>query len=222
MYTLAITSCGRHDLLERTLVSFYSTVDELPYETIIYEDGPTPKPKWLSDSWVVKWIQGGERIGQLAAADALYQHIKTPEVFHCEDDWLFTKPAEYIRRSRKILESHRQVIMVSLRGRTGWHPLVKDPLYPFPIAQPDWNGWGGFAFNPGLRRLADWQRIGGYSLHATHSAGAEHERQLSMMYHKMGYIIADLGEEIVRHLGEGRSILDEFTRARGSRDVPAS
>ena len=48
-YSLCITSCNRHDLLQRTLVSFYSTVDELPLQTYIYEDGPTERPNWLPD-----------------------------------------------------------------------------------------------------------------------------------------------------------------------------
>ena len=222
-YSLTITSCSRHDLLQRTLISFYSTVDELPMHTYIYEDGPTERPNWLPDE--VHWIQGGERKGQLHAIDHLYRHVKTPHIFHLEDDWMFnpgSRVSHYIERSRNILDHWPQVIMVSLRGESGWHPLVTGPSYPFKIARPNWDGWGGCSFNPGLRRLADWKKIGSYSQHATHDVGAEHERKLSRLYLEMGYVIADLGERIVEHIGDGRSVLDDFTRTRRSRDVRPS
>lgn len=221
-YTLAVTSCARHDLLERTLVSFYTTCDELPHETIIFEDGGTPAPAWLPKG--IKWLQGGERRGQVRAVDGLYEEVKTDEIFHCEDDWLFrpsAKSARYIERSREILDRWRSVIMVSLRGDSGWHPLELRPGYDaLRIARPDWDGWGGFAFNPGLRRRADWKCIGSYGQHVTHGLRAEHERQLSMLYHRMGYVIADLGENLIWHQGDGRSKLDEFANSSSSRDLP--
>lgn len=209
IYTLAITSCGRHDLLEETLVSFYTHVSVLPEQTLIYEDGPSTRPQWVPRE--VVWIQGGIRRGQIHAVDELYRHVKTDLIFHCEDDWKFMLGGRWIEDSKWILEFDPEIIYVSLRGQMWNHPLTRAKDGPYFIAQENWRGgWGGFAFNPGLRRRSDWERIGSYGAHVKHGPYAKHEQELSIMYGKMGYKIADLGLPIIRHLGEGRSVLDEF------------
>jgi hypothetical protein len=170
--------------------------------------------------WVpreIVWIQGGERKGQIEAVDALYRRVRTAEIFHAEDDWWFEQTGTFIQDSRAILKLYPKVIMVSLRGNTGWHDLINVAQYPFLIAQPNWKGgWGGFAFNPGMRRRADWERIGCYADHVKHGKFAIHEEKLSILYQRMGYVIADLGRPIARHLGQGRSCLDEFADSSGS------
>jgi hypothetical protein len=78
-----------------------------------------------------------------------------------EDDWGFTAGG-FLGPSFEISEKYPEVITVALRG--DWnHPLVSDKRFPFKIAQPNWKGgWGGFCFNPGARRRADWLRVGSY------------------------------------------------------------
>jgi len=111
-------------------------------------------PEFLKD-WVwrqrgLRWMNNGQRIGQIYSIDRAYREVKTDFIMHCEEDWFFQNCAgEFIKESKEILNKYPEIIQVSLRGDTGWHPLVKDPAYPFHIAQPYWRGvWGGIAFNP--------------------------------------------------------------------------
>lgn len=210
-YTLVVTSCDRHDLLKLTVESYYQHVDQWPRELIVIEDSGVEQPEWLQEFiWrqrSLKWISNGERRGQIFSIDRAYREVKTEFIMHCEDDWLFQRGAgEFIRESKAILAEYPEVIMVSLRGDTGWHPLIKDK-YPFKIATPYWRGvWGGIAFNPGLRRVSDYKALGTYGSHVSFGqTGLQHEEALSKMLLDAGHRIADLDRSICVHIGGGRS-----------------
>jgi hypothetical protein len=211
-YTCVVTSCDRHDLLKTTMESFYAVCDQEPQKVIIIEDSDKPMPEFLKgDIWRsrnVQWITNGSRIGQLFSIDRAYREVTTDFIFHMEDDWLFQRQiSPFIRESKDILNAHPEIIMVSLRGQVGWHPLVKVDKYPFLIAEPFWRGvWGGLAFNPGLRRTSDWKKLGSYGAHVSYGThGLEHEGKLSKMLLDRGYRIADLGRPVVTHIGGNRS-----------------
>jgi hypothetical protein len=203
-YTLCITSCDRHDLLQQTL----SSLGDVP--SIIVEDGPAERPAWLPPMAV--WVNKPRRMGQIHSADLLMQSVTTPYVLWCEDDWSFTEPiSAWLPQSLEILEAYPEVFTVSLRHREcNGHPLVNDPRYPFQIQQPNWNGFGSFCFNPGIRRLSDYQRMGSYaSLAGAIVPGCLNEQTISIKYREAGYVIADLGRTVVRHIGHGRSRASE-------------
>jgi len=150
---MLITACGRNDLLEASLKSFYAVVDQEPQEVIIYEDGPGEKPEFLAgDMWRtrnLRWISGKTRMGQCFAVARLIQEAKHDYVFWSEEDWLWQNQINpFMRESKLILDAHPEVVMVSLRGPSGWHPLVRSgELW---IAEPYWRGvWGGWSWNPG-------------------------------------------------------------------------
>lgn len=214
-YTLVVTSCDRHDLLRETLDSFIATAEEKPHETVIVEDSAAPEPVWFKENWPyyfsrlgkVSWIQNETRMGQIWSIDRAYQKVKTEYIFHCEDDWRFAE-RDYIRESFAILEKYPSIIQVSLRGNTGWHDLVDINTYPgIKIAMPFWRGtWGGIAFNPGMRRLSDYKKLGSYGLHVSYgTTGLGHEAALSKMLLEQGYRIADLNRPIAVHTGGARS-----------------
>jgi hypothetical protein len=203
-YTLCITSCDRHDLLQQTLLS----LGDVP--SIIVEDGPAERPAWLPP--MAGWINKPRRMGQIHSADLLMQRVTTPYVLWCEDDWHFTEPVSaWLPQSLQILEAFPEVSTVSLRHKDcNGHPLVSDSRYPFQIQQPNWNGFGSFCFNPGIRRLSDYQRMGTYaSLAGQIVPGCLNEQAISRAYRSHGYIIADIGRVIARHIGNGRSRASE-------------
>lgn len=214
-YTLVVTSCDRHDLLRRTLDSFIVCADEKPVETIIVEDSKAPEPDWFRENWAyyfsrlgkVSWIQNECRMGQVWSIDRAYESVKTEYLFHCEDDWEFVE-RDFIRESIGILERYPKILQVSLRGDTGWHQLIDlAPFEGFKVAMPYWRGtWGGLSWNPGMRRLSDYKRMGSFGLHASYGThGLGHEALLSKMYLDQGYRIADLNRVIVNHIGGSRS-----------------
>lgn len=207
--SMLITSCNRHDLLKATLESFYAVVDIEPQELIIYEDSDAEQPQWLNEFiWKqrgLKWIAGKERRGQAFACARLIAEAKHDFVFWCEDDWYFqNRMSPFIRESKEILNQHPHIIQVSLRGDTGWHPLeVQNGLHT-PTAY--WRGvWGGWSWNPGLRRLLDCKAILPAVSQLIGKDGLVHEEALSKMLLDEGRRIADLNRPIITHLGGGRS-----------------
>src|SRR5438067_8582136 len=93
--TFVLTSCGRQDLLERTLDSFFLHNTYPIREFIVIEDGDGSKNDHLRSryqKYAVSWLQTGQRVGQVAAIDKAYARVKTDFIFHCEDDWEFLRP----------------------------------------------------------------------------------------------------------------------------------
>jgi Glycosyl transferase family 2 len=206
-YTLAITSCNRHDLLERTLRSFVECTSHPPSETIILEDGNADKPAFLDQIFPrlgkLKWLKNGERRGQSYSIDRLYSELRDEYIFWCEDDWEFTE-GHFLQPSKKILDENKDISMVALRS--DWnHPLVKDPR-GFEIAEPYWGGvWGGTCWNPGLRRLSDFKRFGSYGRHVGYGQhGLGHEKEWSKLHLDSGYRTACLPRHC-HHIGGERS-----------------
>lgn len=223
--TLVITSCDRHSLLKQTIDSFIETTDMQPQETIIVEDSTVPQPDWIKQSRYashlgkITWIANEARMGQIYSIDRAYAEVKTDYIFHCEDDWLFTDSTGWMRKSKDLLDKYPRIHTVLLRGNTGWHPLGDadeiDKNVRWLIPQPYWrNVWGGITFNPGLRRTADYKKIGSYGRHVAYgTSGLGHEAQLSKMHLDMGYRLAVLPETIVQHTGNDCS--------RASQPLPA-
>ncbi len=205
--TMVITSCGRHDLLKRTLDSFVEYADIFPQETIIIEDSPVPRPEWLTIPQLGKitWLQNNVRIGQMGSIDRAYAEVKTDYIFHCEDDWIFLKSG-FMGLSKEIIDKCPEVVTVLLRGHKIIHPVVKDPRFPFMILEPGWDRglWGGLSLNPGLRRLCDYTRIGTFVEHTTiNISNAIQESELSRVYLSLGYVVAAAEDIYIEHIGWG-------------------
>jgi hypothetical protein len=195
--TLVVTSCGRYDLLARTLESLY-LCNDYPFAGVL-----------IAEDW--------ERIGLVKSVDRAYSRVETPLVFHCEDDWLFYSGG-FMEQSLEILEHNPTAIQVWLRAHndTNHHPVIYPAAYPFPILDPNYNRggepiheWGGFSWNPGLRRLDDWKKIGGYAKYQWPGENsADAERRISQLYRDLGYVAAILPDEAgyVKHIGAGREL----------------
>jgi hypothetical protein len=175
------------------------------------EDGPDERPEWFPRHNVT-WLTNGVRRGQIYSVDRAYERVKTPYVFHCEDDWGFTAGA-FIEQSHDILAKYPDVLQVWLRGiptpadirdRYVIHVVEPHPKYPnIQVARYHWSDWrGGFSFNPGLRRLSDWKRIGGYGRHVGYDAKGCGERALGCLYADLGYTSAILPPAFIYHIGD--------------------
>lgn len=229
--TMVITSCGRQDLLKETLLSYEKFAPNTLEELIIVEDGPanndfvkdlmpTVKNFKLLNSPVT-------RRGQLLNIEWAYDQINTPYVFHCEDDWRFLKP-NFIEDSLKILENFSDCLMVHLRSHQDqWQvshnrSWIEETEYKLdnlsywktrPWIQHD--GGFGFSFNPGLRRLEDYKKIGGlrqpvvnrYGPFFNQKDGCLIERTNAENYQRLGMWCASLEPEgRVEHIGQHRHI----------------
>ena len=204
--TAVVTSCGRHDLLVQALHSFFAANTHAETRMIVVEDGdqdPDDSVKAAFAGRPVEWINTGGRIGQIRAIDLAYSQVRTPYVFHMEDDWAFVRPG-FVEKSITILEAEPLCLQVWIKGKpsprghgaeeidrtsagVSWRPVVRDRK----------NFWHGFSFNPGLRRLREYRLLGRFAdvVEAQRGQGALAESQLSEIYGSLGYFAAQLWED---------------------------
>lgn len=212
--TVVLTSCGRPDLLERTIASFDKFNTAPIARKFIVEDGGADFMSGIrKDGWHVVCTRNdeGKRVGQIMAIDVAYSFVKTPYIFHLEDDWQFYAPG-FIERSLQVLESEPKCITVWLRhpADTNGHP-VKPYHNEFGLMKLSTNyKWKGFTFNPGLRRLADYKLLAPFSDHIKWDPKLPWlgEKKIGDLYHNLGYYAAIFkGSGYVRHIGAGRHVI---------------
>jgi uncharacterized protein YecA (UPF0149 family) len=76
--------------------------------------------------------------------------------------------------------------------------------------------WHGFSFNPGLRRLSDYRKLGSYSgqkltitnvVPLTAAAAMPYEVETNLFYYRLGYHAVILDQTgYVRHIGDDRHV----------------
>src|SRR6185437_3527775 len=98
---------------------------------------------------------------------------------------------------------------VALRAHddTDGNPVVQLPQFDVPTITADTAGWQGFSWTPGLRRMSDYRRIGGYS-QFRHRNSIGSEFAVGNVYHSLGYHVAILPDPAgyIRHTGDDRSL----------------
>ena len=220
--TLVVTSCGRLDLLKRTLESFDRFNTAPIREIFITEDAGDEGvhaviPVHWKDRCTV--FVNRPKLGQLASIDLAYGHVKTPYIFHCEDDWEFYRPA-FVEDSRAILEQRPDILQVWLRNyvydlcvhspyiRLGERELIRGvACYPLISDKPEWQG---FSLNPGLRRLKEYRLCAPF-------AGFGGEKALSKRYAQLNLTAVTLEGDAVLHTGFGVHVEVPVERQRKER-----
>ncbi|MGI8928776.1 MAG: glycosyltransferase [Candidatus Limnocylindrales bacterium] len=223
--SMVVTSCGRQDLLVRTLDSFLAFNTHPIREVVIVEDGPQTRNQPLEARYRqhgFKWLATGTQVGQMAAVDLAYANVSGDYIFHCEDDWEFYSPS-FIEKSLAVLRSNAGILQVWLRplDDTNAHPLMAALLFagevPYRLLQPnaqigEHGTWHGFSFNPGLRRSRDYLALGSFgALDATGQMASDQvERLAATFYFERGLLAAILadneGRGYVRHTGGSRQV----------------
>ncbi len=216
--TVVITSCQRYDLLARTLESFRKfNTDGGIARILVVEDGDGD-PSAVCQRFGAELLRTGTRMGQIAAIDLAYSKVETPYIFHLEDDWEFYRPG-FMERSRAILEIDPSTLIVLLRAwndTAGWPLMFRSDDRTFGVMSMNhMRVWHNFTFNPGLRRLVDYRRIGAYSkqkftvdfIHRKPSLALQYEVEANQFYVKFGFrsVIPD-ETGYVRHIGEDRHV----------------
>ena len=204
--TVVITACNRPDLLKRTIQSFLAHNTYPIEEWIISEDSGDPHVNHeLQEMYPsFRWICPSTKRGQIRSIDEAYSYVKTPYVFHLEDDWETYKDGA-IRESIRILETTPNVSAVMCREHTKRVYYMSDT----PPYLSCWGGWGYFSFNPGLRRMSDYKDLflSSYA-NATNADGVIAERTINDMFRENRYRMALTPDPAgyIRHIGEGRHV----------------
>lgn len=220
--TVVITSCGRTDLLEQTLYSFFKFNTYPITKVIIIEDSGTKQDFRRVQDLVpteLEIIINKENIGQVRSIDTAYAKVKTDYIFHCEEDWEFLDHG-FIEKSFEILKTNPKLITVWLRGYndTKNHAIMKDEKfdigndYYYLMDGARKKHWCGFTWNPGLRRTSDCMMFHPYqNLEVRKSKNGMMvlgEIDLSIYYQEAGYRAAITSKEegYVRHIGGKRHV----------------
>ena len=221
--TFTLTSCGRFNELKITIDSFLKHNTHKIDRYIIIEDSGENEIKEkcleLNKQYnnIFEFIFNQKRIGQISSIDLLYSTINTEYIFHCEDDWEFYEKG-FIEKSLQILKNDNKILQVWLRelNDTNGH-TVDEELYNvgdilYRKLSTYWReGWGGFSFNPGLRRLKEYNMLKPYSKIKQQFTGPHKfytpELEISMEYAKRGYSAAIMLEGSVKHIGWGKTIM---------------
>ena len=184
--TVVLTSCGRLDLLTKTIESF-NKFNTYPITKFIFIDDSgdikfKKKANKILTSLLRKYdyslIFNENRQGQIKSVDYAYSMVETPYIFHLEDDWEFYE-SYFIEHSFKLMDEDSKLITVWLRelNDTMDHPVGKEykfatyleenqPLFVLKFFYlEDFKGWSGFSFNPGLRRYKDYKAISPFTKH---------------------------------------------------------
>ena len=220
MITLVITSCGRFDLLKRTIESFIKFNTYPVEEVIIIDDSENKvahdkiRDLMCKTHIPMTLILNEINIGQISSIDRAYAEVKTKYLFHCEDDWEFYKPG-FLEKSLIILENKPKILQVWLRAHydTNTHPIEKE-LYEihgvkYQIMQVNAIGgaWHGFTLNPGLRRLEDYNLVAPFTQYLKDGDfNALTECRIGQKYFELGFRSAILTEGYIKHIGYGQQI----------------
>ena len=215
--TFIITSSNRLDLLRKTIYSFlfYNTY---PIEKYIIIDDSENKEfhSQIKKEFgaMFEIICNTVRIGQVHSIDKAYSMIKTPWIFHSEDDWLYFRSG-FIEESLTLMLADQKIIQAWLRerGDTNGHPVMPTEYSLGRVSyfnmSENFIGYHGFSFNPGLKRMSDYNLIKPY--HAVpydplSAPGKEArfycpEMEISEFYYKLGYKAVILSRGATKHIG---------------------
>lgn len=211
MVTVVITSCGRLNLLKRTIDSFNRFNSYPISEYIIVDDSGNPEVHRDLRNYYSNYtlILEPQNRGLIECIDDAYSRVRTRYIFHCEDDWEFIH-GDFIKKSIIILDNVPEIMQVWIRGynNPNGHPIdpqiyqIGDIEYRLVNAEPPHDpAWHGFTFNPGLRRLSDYKRIAPFINIGDHPGIGQRECNIGKRYYELGYRAATIKDECCRHIG---------------------
>ena len=212
--SFVLTSCGRTKLLDKTLKSFFKYNDynikdfflvEDSVNNLVYEE---VKKKWKNK---IKIFCNKKKLGQIKSIVDIYKKIRTPYVFHCEDDWIYTRK-KFIEDSLEILKTDSKIIQVWLESKKSasrldifeYGPLEytkKNKIGFRKVTCKDGWEWGYFSFRPGVKRMSDYNLIGGYSKF-------KNELDIGVKYKKLGFYTVIIEKPAVVDIGDDHHVSD--------------
>jgi len=155
-----ITSCKRHDLLDRTLESVFAFMGDSLNKVCVFEDSNESESFYaVCEKYPVIPICFDKNIGQVAAIDTIIPFVETEYYLHLEDDFLCLERG-FVDESIEFLKQNSDVCQVNGRGRdrkaVNYHPQTDGYL------STDYHGWTGWMYAPCVSRLSDYKLVSPY------------------------------------------------------------
>ena len=194
--TFVLTSCGRVDLLDPTLESFFTKNSYRLDDLFLVEDSVDLNVyKHVEKKWgkKLKLFFNKNKKGQIQSiVDTYLEKLKSLET-------------EVVKTDKKIiqvwLESKESASRLDIFS---YGPLnkIKGSNIGFRkvFCKPGWE-WGYFSFRPGVKRMKDYKLIGGYERF-------KNELDIGVEYKKNGFYTVIIENPAVEDIGLDRTIID--------------
>lgn len=161
--TVVVTACDRLDLLERTMRSFLRHNTYYIHKFLFRDDSGVEKI-WddtfdLLDKMEIPFSWNLLKLGQMGQArsiDFMMKHVKTPYVFHLEDDWEFDR-SEFIEDCFEVMDD--RTLQVRVRHRDDGSATQTVPFNE----KADLCTNHLFSFNPHLRKTGIVHQFEGFN-----------------------------------------------------------
>jgi GR25 family glycosyltransferase involved in LPS biosynthesis len=133
--TVTMTSCKRYDLFKKTVTSFLNCCEDshLIDEWIVVDDNSDilDRSLALAEFPFINFVwKGPEDKGHPRSMNIIKNSVKTPFIFHIEDDWIFYRREKYLSICLDILESDPSYGQCLLNRSYGERPQCVDILCP--------------------------------------------------------------------------------------------
>ena len=207
--TLCLTIGRRPDLLRLTLESLKG-LPQTPILAINDFGDEETNAVFREKCPNGRLIEPGHHLGHHRAVDLMYSHVDTPYIFHCEDDWRFSR-TDFLQDALKILEADTKVSSVHFRATddipledTARARISTETINGISIENLSaaHNEWYGFSFNPHVAKKLLWHELGEFSKF-------KKERHVSRLLKSQKRYMAFLMPEACRHIGDGRSTVEQ-------------
>ena len=212
--TLTMTTGKRLGLFYATIKSFFDTCQDLDLITrfIISDDGSNEREFKLMQDICPKFeVYRSPMHGQQNSLNFLFGLVKTDWAIHIEDDWLFLKKDNYIRKMFDVVNSNPKIKNVTLRNWVGdvrqLDNGVQYNIHHFTPGKGDMKTtncqWFGYSLNPGLQYKPLIDSFGPYP--SNFDGKGEYarywDRVHAQKYLDQGYLAANLVGEFMEHVG---------------------
>lgn len=240
LITLTMTSCKRYDLFEKTVNSFLNCCLDLDVidKWICIDDNSTEedrvkmKQKYPFFQFYFKSIS---EKGHPQSMNIIKKSVKTPYIFHLEDDWKFFFPRTYITDLMDVLSKsdnigqcliNKNYTETSKDSRVigGLLKRSESGLYYYEHeycrTQQDWEKfylkhgrgsnsayWGHFSLRPSLLKRSVLDKLGEFDEKVSHF-----EAEYSKRYVSAGYVSTFLDGIYSIHIGRLTSEISDMTK----------
>lgn len=217
--TFTCTTFNRLPLFIESMNSFLDTCQDkdLISEWLVGDDGSEKSQIFqMQRRYPFIKVLTNNKVGQHSNLNSLWSHVKTEWFFHSEDDWLYLKKDNYIRKMLDIVLENENIKNVTLRNWTGGEIYKTNSGILFNVHKytPDisheenlkTNGkWFGYSIGVSLQHKPTLNILGEYC-DLTSPKTRVWDKPIAAKYLCLGFKTANLCEGIyVKHLGEYKS-----------------
>jgi FkbM family methyltransferase len=230
LFTFSITTCKRLDLFVKTMNSFLTCcLDvDLISDWICVDDNSSEEDrktmKKLYPFFNFRLKSPSEK-GHPTSMNMIKSMVKTPYIFHMEDDWVFFEKRRYITECHDVLCANTNIMQCLVNKNYGEVHIDNDLLggiYSYTDNftryyihehvktlddEKQWisrhssfgrhcNYWPHFSLRPGLWKTKLLKVIGDFSLTSSHF-----EMEYAERYESKGYVTAFLEKIHCKHIG---------------------